>query len=28
VNEQMMIKRECLVCNLTVNEMDSEDEKG
>ena len=28
VNDKMMVKRECLVCNLTINEMDSEDEKG
>ena len=28
VNEQMMVKRECLVCNLTINEMGRHDEKG
>jgi len=28
VNEQKMVRRECLVCNLTINEMDGEDEKG
>ena len=28
VNEQMMVKRECLVCNLTINEMDRDNEKG
>ena len=28
VSDKVVIKRECLVCNLTVNEMDSENEKG
>ena len=28
VNEQMMVRRECLVCNLTINEARDEDEKG
>jgi Zn ribbon nucleic-acid-binding protein len=28
VNEQMITKRECLVCNLTINEMSRDNEKG
>jgi len=28
VNERMVVKRECLVCNLTINEARDEDEKG
>jgi hypothetical protein len=28
VSDKVVIKRECLVCNLTVNEMSSENEKG
>jgi Zn ribbon nucleic-acid-binding protein len=28
VNEQMMVRRECLVCNLTISEMDKNNEKG
>lgn len=28
VNDKMMVKRECLVCNLTINEARDEDEKG
>ena len=28
VNDKMMVKRECLVCNLTISEMDRDDEKG
>ncbi len=28
VNEQKMVRRECLVCNLTINEMDKDNEKG
>ena len=27
-NERMVVKRECLVCNLTMNERDSDNEKG
>ena len=28
VSDKVVVKRECLVCNLTVNEMDRNDEKG
>lgn len=28
VNDKMMVRRECLVCNLTINEARDEDEKG
>ena len=28
VSDKVVVKRECLVCNLTVNEMSSENEKG
>mgnify|MGYP000041225177 FL=1 len=28
VNDKMMVKRECLVCNLTISEMDKDNEKG
>jgi uncharacterized protein (DUF983 family) len=28
VSSGVMVKRECLVCNLTVNEMSRDDEKG
>jgi hypothetical protein len=28
VNDKMMVKRECLVCNLTIGEMDKDNEKG
>ena len=28
VNDKMMVKRECLVCNLTISEMDRDNEKG
>ena len=28
VNDKMMVRRECLVCNLTISEMDKDNEKG
>ena len=28
VNDKMMVRRECLVCNLTISEMDKNNEKG
>lgn len=28
VSDKVLVKRECLVCNLTVNEMSRDHEKG
>ena len=28
VSDKVVVKRECLVCNLTINEMDRDNEKG
>ena len=28
VSDKVVVKRQCFVCNLTVNEMDRDNEKG